>query len=251
MKMLLNSRILDVPHGFSTRVGGASQGPYSSLNLSWSVGDESAAVEENVRRFAKAAGLGRPIITARQVHGIRVIAPPRRLESEGTLPVPTEEADALVANDQDRAVGVKTADCVPILMHAPDAGAVAAVHAGWRGTRSRIVKEAIQKLRDLGAEPSKLRVAIGPAIRACCFQVGNDVAEEFRKGFSAAVVEHRQGQTFVNLALANRMALIESGVAESNIEDLARCTSCEDQLFFSHRRDRGVTGRQVSFIALA
>jgi YfiH family protein len=248
--MLLYSKILDVPHGFSTRLGGASQGPYSSLNLSRTVGDDESAVEENVRRFARGSGLKRPIITARQIHGSHVINPGSSSSTEA-MPTPTEDADALASQDRDIAVAVKTADCVPILVHAPDVGAVAAVHAGWRGTRSRIAAVVVQTLsRDFGADPAKIRAAIGPRIGFCCFEVGVEVAAEFQAEFPPEVVARRGDRAFVDLGLANRSVLASAGVPDSQIDDLRRCTRCEGELFFSHRRDQGKTGRHVSFIAL-
>ena len=249
-KMLLYSRILDVPHGFSCRRGGASQGPYSSLNLSRTVGDAPWAVEDNVRRFSEETNLRRPIITVHQVHGTRLITPEPRQKAE-MMPEASEDADGLISRNRDFALGVTTADCVPILIHATDVGAVAAVHAGWRGTRARIAAVAVESLvRDFGADPSKVHVAIGPYIGPCCFEVGVDVADEFRNGFPKAVVSCRDQHRFVDLGLANRSVLAAAGVPEVQIDDLRRCTRCEEDLFFSHRRDRGKTGRHIAYIAL-
>ena len=247
--MLLASRLLDVPHGFSTRIGGASRGPYSSLNLSRTVGDDPVAVEENVRRFAHAASFGRPILTAHQVHGTRMIFAGKGPSAEA-MPLPDTDADALVTTSRDVGVAVKTADCTPILIHAPAAAAVAAVHAGWRGTHARILARAIESLvSDYGASRADIRIVIGPRIGPCCFEVGEEVAAQFAAS-APGVVLRRGGKIFVDLGLANRLECLESGVPAAQIEDLGRCTSCEPDVFFSHRRDRGATGRHVSFIAL-
>ena len=248
--MLLVSRLLDIPHGFSTRVGGASQGPYSSLNLSGTVGDDPHAVEENVRRFANAVAIGRPVLTARQVHGTRMIFVDHGASAE-LLPPPQIEADALATRSRTVAVGVRTADCTPILVHAPRAGAVAAVHAGWRGTHARVLTQAIEALvRDHGATAAELRIVIGPRIGPCCFEVGEEVAAQFAAS-PPGVVIRRAARTFVDLGLANRSECLASGVPAGQIEDMGRCTFCEADVFFSHRRDHGTTGRHVSFIALA
>lgn len=249
--MIITSRLLDVPHGFTTRQGGVSQGPYASFNLSRSVGDDPAAVDQNALRLAAAAGLRGPVITARQVHGDRVLRPARPATDE-TLPAPSADADALWSADAGLAVGVKTADCVPILVHAPRSRSVAAVHAGWRGTVARVLARAIEALvREGGAAPGELRVAVGPAIGPCCFEVGPDVAAAFARGFPPEVVRQDGARTTVDLYLANRRIAEALGVPGTQIDDPVRCTRCAEREFFSHRRDRGVTGRHLAFIAPA
>lgn len=234
--MFLTSRLLEregVRHGFSTRAGGVSSGPWSSLNLGGSVGDDPAAVAENVRRLAARAGLA-GFAAVHQVHGDRVV------EGRPGLP-PSTEADAVLSVPGGPAPAVKTADCVPVLLLDRRSGRVAAVHAGWRGTRLRIVARAVEAL----GEPGAVVAAIGPCIGRCCYEVSAELAAEFAGVFGADVVEGRR----LDLVLANRRALREAGVGEAAIEVVGGCTSCDPARFFSHRRDEGRTGRHLSWIS--
>lgn len=150
------------------------------------------------------------------------------------------EADALITRSPGLAISVRTADCYPILLICAKTRAIAAVHAGWRGTAARIVTEALAKLHNLyGAELSEIYAAIGPGIGACCYQVGEDVARQFGV----------DGPTRLDLARINREQLIGSGVPAGQIETLACCTACEPR-FYSYRREKEKAGRMISFIAI-
>lgn len=259
---LLTSRILQAhgaPHAFPTRAGGVSASPFDSLNLGRAVGDDPAAVDENHRRLAAALGLGAlPLVTVKQVHGDRVVhaAPgkggPELRETRAGEPLAGEvEADALVAA-AGVALGVRVADCVPILLHDPITGASAAVHAGWRGTVAQIVAKTVAILADeYGARPASIRAALGPAIGPCCFEVGADLAARFASdpAFGPATVRGGEGQPRVDLFAANRRLLEAAGVSAHHIEQVGECTSCRPDLFFSHRRDAGRTGRHLAVIA--
>lgn len=243
--LFLTSRRLPVPHGFSTRQGGVSAGPFASLNLSVTVGDEQAAVEENLARLCRAAGVG-GIATATQVHGEAVLdAPPGA--SDALAPV--GEADALWTATPGQAVGVRTADCVPILLVDPDRRQVAAVHSGWRGTKAKIAARAVERLVRGGARPERLLAAVGPCIRACCYTVSDDLAATFEADFGPGVVARGPGGPRLDLVAAIGRTLAGAGVRE--VELLAPCTHCDAERFFSHRRDRGVTGRHLSFVTCA
>ncbi len=225
-------------HGFSIRTGGVSRGAFDSLNLGAGVGDDGAAVQENLARLAAAAGFAPSAFrTARQVHGAEVIL----LGSDGQE---EEEGDALMARERGLVPAVRTADCVPILLAHPDTRAVAAVHAGWRGTLAEVVLGAVAALEAAGAPARELRAAIGPAIGPCCYQTAPEVAARFASRLGAAVISGRQ----VDLRHSNRLLLQEAGVHPERIAEVGGCTSCEAGLFFSHRRDRGHTGRHLSFI---
>jgi YfiH family protein len=129
---------------------------------------------------------------------------------------------------------------------------VAAVHAGWRGTLAHAAERAVEALaREVGAHPGDLLAAIGPAIGPCCYEVSPDLAQVFRDDLGTRVAEPHGGSSRVDLWLANEMVLRKAGLAGERIEVLGRCTACEPETFFSHRRDRGRTGRQVGFIAPA
>jgi YfiH family protein len=213
---------------FSSRIGGVSEGPYAELNLSDAVGDEPEHVSSNRRRLAEAAGLDPArMALARQVHGADVLAVgPAACGIVG-------EADALVTRAPGTSVGVLTADCVPVLLKGD--GVVGAAHAGWRGLVAGVLERALEAME--GATVAY----IGPAIKGCCYEVGEEVIEAFReRDLPVAASDH------VDPPAAAAVVLERSGVAR--VVRSSGCTHC-DETFFSYRRD-GSTGRQGAFIAL-
>jgi len=243
MRLLTSDRLAAFPHGFTTRSGGASPPPWDALNLGGAVGDDPRRVEENWRRLRDATGLA--FARVRQVHGTCVVR-----AGVGAAAEPTVEADAVVSVAVGVAACVSVADCVPVLLADPEGAAVAAVHAGWRGTIALATAEGVRALEREGADASCIVAVIGPSIGPCCYEVSPELAERFRGRFGAEVV--RAGATpRLDLWRANRLALEEAGVRAERVEVLGRCTACERDLFFSHRRDAGRTGRQVGFIAPA
>jgi YfiH family protein len=242
MDLLSSALLAGFPHGFTTRRGGASQARFGSLNFGSGVGDEATCVEANWQALSAATGLG--FARVRQVHGDRVVM----ARAAGVI---LEDADAVISAQEGLAACVSVADCVPILIGDPRSGAVAAIHAGWRGTLAHTAERAVEALaREVGAHPGDLLAAIGPAIGPCCYEVSADLAQIFRDDLGTHVAESR-GSARVNLWLANEIVLRKAGLAGERIEVLGRCTACEPETFFSHRRDRGRTGRQVGFIAPA
>lgn len=243
---LITSKLLQVPHGFPTREGGVSRGVWSTLNAGGSVGDSPDAVETNLGLLAAEAKVERGrLFGVKQVHGDRVVEAP----GPGALgDLAQVEADAIWSGRAGDAVGVKTADCVPLLLVDPRGKRVAAVHAGWRGTLGEIAARALEALVKAGSKPADLRAAIGPSIRACCYQVGDDLAAQFTRHFGAAVAQVRDGRAHLDLQWAVRSTLAHHGVPVGQIDDLGLCTAC-DSRFFSHRRDHGITGRHLSFVA--
>ena len=239
---LLTSRLLGgFRHGFTTREGGGSRGPFRSLNLSASVGDDPERVLENWERLRQATGLA--FARVRQVHGCRVVEADAGAE-------PGEEADAVISAFPGVAASVSVADCAPVLIADPRSGSAAAVHAGWRGTLDRVAAEGVRALVERhGARPSDLLAAIGPSIGPCCFEVSRELAVRFRDELGAATGNPRNLGSRADLWLANEQILRAAGLARRRIEVLGRCTSCEDDVFFSHRRDQGRTGRHLAFIA--
>jgi YfiH family protein len=168
-----------------------------------------------------------------------------------------ERCDALATNRKGVLLGVKTADCVPVILGDARSGACAAVHAGWRGTLAEIVKRALAALREeFGTKAADVRVALGPAALGCCYEVGGEVVEPFRAKFSDAgslFKLTRDGHALIDLHEANRRQLVESGVAAERIHALPLCTMCRPDLFFSYRQDRklyGRTGRLLSVIGM-
>jgi YfiH family protein len=238
--LLLEARLLAAfPHGFTTRQGGVSPSPYESLNLGDLVGDDPGRVAENWRRLEAATGLS--FARVRQVHGARAVRASRPCG-------PEEEADAVLSTTPGLASCVSVADCVPVLLADPAAGAVAAVHAGWRGTIAGAAAAGVAALARVGARPGDLLAAVGPSIGPCCYEVSPDLASRFRSEVGAETV--REGpRPRIDLWAANVLALRAAGLHRDRIEVLGRCTACERDQFFSHRRDGGRTGRQVAFVA--
>jgi YfiH family protein len=237
MELLRSQLLAGFPHGFTTRAGGRSAPPFNSLNLGDLVGDDAGAVADNWRLLGEATGL--EFARVRQVHGT-VVAP-----RDAPTP-PRLEADGVVSATPGVAACVAVADCVPVLLARPDGSAVAAIHAGWRGTLARVVAEGVKALAAGGAGQAPLAV-IGPSIGPCCYQVSEELAGRFTAAFGPRVVQRGAGGPHLDLWLANERSLREAGV--SRVARLGRCTACEPRLFFSHRRDGGRTGRMVGFIA--
>jgi YfiH family protein len=217
-----------------------SEGKRATLDLG-PVSGVGEDVRENRARLARAAALDPGgLVLADQVHGSAVV----RARS-GEIP----EADALWTDDPGAWIGIRTADCVPLLLCSEDGRRVAAVHSGWRGTVARIAEAAVAKLGAEGTPPRSLRAAIGPSIGACCYEVGEDLADRFAHAFGAEVVRRNGPRPRLDLRLAVRRTLIQAGIAADAIEDVPGCNACESERFFSHRRDRGGTGRHLAFIA--
>jgi YfiH family protein len=223
---------------FSTRRGGVSSPPYDELNLGRSTEDDPAAVTANRSRLLRAAGLDPArLATAGQVHGARVV--------EVVAPGHHPECDALVTRTPGLALAVTTADCMSLVFHAP--GVVAASHSGWRGTVEGMPVATLEAVCRLGGcGPESVQVALGPAIRACCYEVGEEVAAQFPE----AAVRKGAGKPRLDLPVAARVALLAAGLPEANLTDTGDCTYCHPAWYFSHRRDRGLTGRHWGVAAL-
>lgn len=223
---------------FSTRRGGLSHAPYDSMNLGRSTADDPAAVTANRERLLGTASLSpHRLATAGQVHGARVV--------EATAPGHHPECDALVTRVPGVVLAVTTADCMSLLYHAP--GVVAAAHSGWRGTAGGMPVAALEAVcRLAGCAPDAVTVAIGPAIRGCCYEVGDDVAAHF----PAAALRAVDGRPRLDLPTVATLALLAAGVSPASLQDTEACTACEPALYYSHRRDRGVTGRHWGVAAI-
>jgi hypothetical protein len=228
-------------HGFSTRVGGVSDGPFASLNLGGAVGDDPARVRENQRRLGLSLGYER-LQQTHQVHGGKVHVPSPDDAPADTFRV---EADALVATAPGMAVAIRVADCVPVLLADPATGRVAAAHAGWRGVVADVVGAALDALGP--RDPASVIAAIGPSIGPCCFEVGAEVAAEIAAHAGAEVVIPAEGaKPRVDLWRAVERQLRARGVGR--VDTLGRCTVCEPEAFFSFRRDGARSGRMVGVI---
>ena len=241
-----------MPHAFSTRLGGISPPPFDSMNLGNPSGCETQDpydhIWENYHRLQTAIGCReRRLCRVHQVHGAGVIG----VERSGNLD-PSTKADAMVTADASAMLSVRVADCVPILLATADGGAVAAVHAGWRGVVGGVVNEAIIALTRLRPDASKkLLAAIGPCIGEEAFEVGDEVLDEFAGLFGPAAPIRRRsdGKGHVNLREAVRRQLLNAGLSADQIDTTDRCTHRDAAEFFSHRRENGLTGRMAALIA--
>ena len=235
---------IPVPHGFTTRSGGVSEGPYESLNLGLSSGDDEALVAENRRRVLAVFGVDETNVCAfSQIHGNRVLT--------GGASWFLEEADAAVSDTPGLALVVSTADCLPVLFHDPVTGAVGAAHCGWRGTVQRTAAATLGKMTELYCtDPADVRVAFGPAISAANYQVGPEVVTAFRSaGFPEGIaMPDGTGRFLLDVSAANRWQLRQKGVQAENLWESGLCTYAEPERFFSHRQSAGRTGRHWAVI---
>jgi YfiH family protein len=226
---------------FSTRLGGVSEGPYESLNLGILTSDDPSRAVENRRRLAEEVGIdaGRTRM-AWQQHGAVV----KKASPEGILTPGTrhEACDGWWSDEPGQGMMLLTADCLPVAIARSNgaAPALAVLHVGWRGLLEGIVENGVASL---GGGP--MAAAVGPGIGPCCYEVGPEVAEPFAARFGPEVVTERR----LDLWRSTELALSACGVSEVERTDL--CTFCHPELFFSHRRDRGVTGRQGVIAAVA
>jgi polyphenol oxidase len=281
-------------HGFSTRLGGFSR-TYgdAALNLGFTKDDSKAAVERNRAAFLRELGADskwrssprsgrrkasrkagsklRPLVTLRQVHSdvIRFVDSPANSQLVG---------DGLITSTPGLLLGIQTADCLPIILVDPKRRAVGVFHAGWRGTVKRIVEKGVGQMRlRFGSFPRDLKAAIGPGIHGCCYEVGEEVREQFESQFVYAAKLFREVEEsdpvrekypmlfltarapghsvlpkkiFLDLVAANRQQLLAVGVPAKNIEASRLCTSCHTNLLFSYRAEKGKTGRMMAVVGV-
>lgn len=257
--LLLKSDKLVSTHAFSTRVGGVSELDHTkSLNLAFGRGDDYETVLKNVEIFANALGIdGAKLISVPQVHSndVKIVT-----DAEGGSGVTKKSpfsCDGYVTTEIGLPIGVKTADCVPILLEARDDNgeviAVSAVHAGWRGTAEKIAAVAIEKLCALGAKVENIYVAIGPCIGECCYEVGKDFAEQIKEklgqNYENKFIKQKENSSlFADLKGMNIEVLTSFGVPRNNIDVSEHCTCCHGELFYSHRAQKGIRGSLMSVI---
>lgn len=241
------SSVPRVSHRFFQRIGGTSPAPWRSLNTSFDVRDAPARVEENLARVRFQLGVVKgALFTAKQVHGARVVEARRGDDPER---VAAEHADALFTLDPDVGVGVRTADCAPILLASDDGRAVAAVHAGWRGAVGGIVEATIAALDARGVPPATLRAAVGPCIGLDAFEVGPEVVDAAAKVVDVEGLHRRGVGDRMHLDLAGVCARVLQKAGVARVERVGDCTATRTDLYFSHRAEHGDTGRQISAIA--
>jgi YfiH family protein len=281
-------------HAFSTRVGGVSRTPAKGLNLGYVESDKCKNVERNRERFLRSMGVSQfPLAEVHQIHSALIYQVVRRKRGQleyrpsgypapqGSKPVAIS-GDALITQEPGVLLSVRSADCMPVLLADPRRRAVAAIHAGWRGALAGVVEKTVGEMaRVFGSRPADLLAAVGPSIRACCYQVGDEVVDAFcgpypngedffrpapsenaEEEISSSypllfVPKHPPGHgpestpsRHLDLAAVARHQLRRAGLANSRVQVVDLCTACRPELFFSHRRDGGKTGRMMAVMGI-
>ena len=235
-------------HGFFGREGGVSTGSCQSLNLGYFVGDQPGAVDENWARVCRVFGEELTIARSNQVHGATVHSVDARNAGH------RRNGDGLVTATRGVLLCVFTADCVPIHLVDSTARVIGALHAGWRGILAGIAGEGVAAMTRLGAQPPRIRVATGPCIRQCCFEVDAELADRFGREIPQSRHHRRAGgpgKAMLDLGGIIREQFIHAGVAAESIGQVGNCTKCRSDLYFSHRAAAGgTTGVQLSFIGI-
>ena len=243
-------------NGFSTRLGGVSEMPAAALSLAGFNDDAAENILENRRRFLKLFPGHWALAGCWQVHGadVRVVKTVEEAKPAENQLGDTIYCDVIVSGARGVLAGVKTADCVPLLIGDPVTGAFAAVHAGWRGTLATAAVVAVDRLkREYDAKPQDLRVAIGASAGPCCYEVGNEVIEAFTNRFGSGAnlfTTTRPGHAMVDLLKANRDQLESAGVMPERIHTAPICTMCRTDLFFSYRKEKNLHGKVGRLMAV-
>lgn len=243
-----------VKHLFTTRMGGVSQGEFSSMNLSFTRGDDADSVTENYRRIGEVLGCARSdMVASHQTHTTNI----RRVTEEDrgkgiTCPRDYENVDGLITCEPGIVLVTYYADCVPLFFVDPVHKAVGLAHSGWKGTAAGMGACMVRAMGEaFGTRPEELYAAVGPSICADCYEVSEDVAEQFR-GFDDAVGPGRRpGKYQLDLWKANRQILLRAGLETDKIAVTDICTCCNSQYLFSHRASHGRRGNLAAFLGLS
>ncbi len=260
--MFLKADNIKSAHAFSTRLGGVSRLSHTKYqNLAFGRGDDRETVIKNLEIFAHSAGFdAKKVISLPQIHSDIIYKVDGRDAGQGYYFCDDlREGDGYITNSPDVVLGVKSADCVPILFECfEDDGeiiAVGAVHAGWRGSAKGIAPKCVSMLcEEYGARPQNIRVAIGPCIHKCCYEVGEDFVAELESSIGGELASEvispsaKQGKYYCDLVALNKKLLTTEGVLSENIYSLDRCTCCEPEIFYSHRYSGGLRGTMLSVI---
>lgn len=264
---LYKARALLLPglsHGFSTREGGMSEGPFASLNLHWDKDGCEPDVLENYSRFARGAGLCyEDMVIVNHEHGATVLRLDASHRGRGFDKPPLPFCDGIITNDPAVALVTSHADCGAFFMYDPVSRSIGMAHAGWKGTLAQIGLTMAQAMtREFGADPANVMAAAGPCICPRCFEVDESLADEFAQVFADPAVKlagrsgldrsglDRSGKAHVDLPRCAAIQFMRAGILPEHITLMDACTYEDTAHFFSHRRDRGVTGSMAAFIQL-
>lgn len=248
----------DIVHAFSTRLGGVSQGIYSSMNLSFTRGDDDAAVYENYRRLAEAVGFSaEDIVTSDQTHTANVRLVTEEDRGNGiTKPRPYTDVDGMITNVPGLVLATFYADCVPLYFIDPVHRAIGLSHSGWRGTVAKIGEVTVRRMQEeFGSDPSEIYGAVGPSICQDCYEVSEDVIEQFRAAFpqdkwDALFYGKLDGKYQLDLWEANHQIMLGAGLKEEHISMPNLCTCCNPEFLFSHRASHGRRGNLGAFLGI-
>ena len=247
-----------VNHGFSTRIGGVSEGIFSSMNLSFSRGDDEASVRENFKRMAEAIGVEpNSLIFAAQTHTTNVRKVTAGDKGKGILyPLDYQDVDGLITNEHGICLTTFYADCVPLFFIDPVHKAIGLSHSGWRGTVGKMGQETLRRMKEeYGTDAKDVIAAVGPSICQDCYEVSEDVIDKFKEAFdekywSELFYKKENNKFQLNLWKANEIILLEAGVHRENIAVTNVCTNCNSDVLFSHRATKGQRGSLAAFMAL-
>lgn len=239
--------------GFTTRNGGVSRVPYNSLNLGLNTEDHRAHVEGNRSTICRAFDLApQMLLTVQQCHSTNILV--INEENYDLSHFQNVECDAIVTNQPGIMVGILVADCYPVLLFDPLQKVVAAIHVGWRGAANGILPKTISCLvKDFGINPADLKAAIGPGIGAHRYEVDRPVRDAFRNGtahWNEIAKETELGKWQLDLRRSCELQLLAAGIVPAHIDVVEEDTCCHRELFFSYRRDKGQTGRQMGFVLI-
>ncbi|WP_040948451.1 peptidoglycan editing factor PgeF [Gorillibacterium massiliense] len=261
------SRIPGLSVGFTSRLGGVSQESFASLNCGLHVADDPDSVVANRRRVAEEIGI--PLegwVFGEQVHGKRVAVITAQDAGRGAFNRSSAlpEADAFITREPRLVLAALFADCVPLFFADPVTGVIGLAHAGWKGTALAIAAETVAAMvNHFGVQPENLLAAIGPSIGSCCYEVDNRVIDEIDRVLDLSASDKDNGERFpyyqktiagkydLDLQQVNRQIMIKAGIMPSSIELSRYCTSCSTDLFYSHRKEKGITGRMMAWIGKA
>jgi len=242
---------------FSTRTGGFSLPPYHGLNLAFHVGDDWVNVVENRRLLCQALGLRlESLVSGNQVHGDEIAVVKRQHLGRGSLDMigALPDTDGLICIEPEIPLAAFFADCVPIFLFDPVRRAIGLAHAGWKGTVLEVARKTLQKMQDaFSTKPSDCLAAIGPSVGPCCYEVDKPVLDMVKQHLTYAgeIIQPLSSEKgMLNLWQANALAMQKAGIAADSIFVGGLCTSCHTQMFFSHRKERGRTGRMAALFML-
>lgn len=251
------SKIKFINHAFTTRLGGVSEGEFSSMNMAFNRGDDRESVTQNYKRFCQSAGFEyESLVASAQDHNTFVRAVTKADRGVGIYkPRDIESVDALITNDRGVTLVTYYADCTPLFFVDTKNKAIGLAHAGWRGTVGRIGEKVIQKMTELySTNPGDVVAAIGPAISKCCYEVDLPCAENFLNlkdlDSSKFVFPKENGKYMIDLLETNRQILVASGLKPENITISDLCTNCNSDLLWSHRATKGHRGTMSAFMCL-